>query len=51
MIVDAIAEGMSEGEFLQRVTAEKPDVFVAETATPSIANDLAWARRVKQQMG
>lgn len=48
VIVDAIAEGLSDEEFLERARGFKPDLVLIEAATASIFNDLKWARKLKE---
>lgn len=47
VIVDAIAEWLSDEEFLERVRGFSPDLVLIEAATASIENDLEWAQRIK----
>jgi radical SAM superfamily enzyme YgiQ (UPF0313 family) len=47
VIIDAIAEGSSDEEFLERVRGFSPDLVLIEAATASIENDLEWAQRLK----
>jgi len=51
VMVDAIAEGLTDEEFLARVLWFKPDIVLIEAATASIFNDLEWARRIKYLVG
>lgn len=46
-IVDAVAEGLSPEEFLDRVIGFSPHLILMECSTPSIQFDLACARRLK----
>jgi radical SAM superfamily enzyme YgiQ (UPF0313 family) len=48
MLVDAIAEGLTEDEYLAKVVAFDPDLVLHETSTASIAADLRIAREVKE---
>jgi len=47
VIVDAIAEGLSDEEFLERIKGFNPELVLIETATVSIENDLEWAAKLK----
>ncbi len=46
--IDAIAEGLEERAYLDRVAAFAPDVILAETATASWTEDARLARAVKE---
>jgi anaerobic magnesium-protoporphyrin IX monomethyl ester cyclase len=50
-VVDGIAEGLSEQEFLQRVAAEEPGLVVLEVSTPSACVDEAMALAIKGRLG
>jgi anaerobic magnesium-protoporphyrin IX monomethyl ester cyclase len=45
---DAIAEGLSDSEYLAKLRAFQPDLVVAETSTPSIDVDLFYVRKTKE---
>ena len=47
VIVDAIAEGLSNEELLERARGFSPDLVLIEAATASIENDLGWAEKLK----
>ncbi|MFA5992260.1 MAG: radical SAM protein [Candidatus Pacearchaeota archaeon] len=49
LLIDAIAEGLSDEEFMKRVVEFKPDLFVIETSTGSIYQDLEYCREMKEQ--
>jgi len=49
LLVDAIAEGITEEEFLARAADFRPDAIILETSTPTIAVDLASAKSLKQR--
>lgn len=51
VLVDAIADGLSDDEFLEKVKSSSPDVVVLETSTPSIDYDLRTAKSIKEQTG
>ena len=48
MLVDAISEGLTDEEYLAKVTAFNPDLVLHETSTASIATDLRIAKRTKE---
>lgn len=48
MLVDAIAEGLTEEEYLAKVAAFEPDLVLHETSTASITTDLRIARMIKE---
>ena len=48
LLVDGIAEGISEEEFLDRLKNFSPDLVVLEVSTISIDVDLACARKVRK---
>ncbi len=50
VLIDAIAEGLSEREFLGRVAAVRPDVVLYEVSTASIAADLNIAAATKEAL-
>ncbi len=45
--IDAIAEGVLDEEFFQRVKGVSPDIIFIETATASIYNDINYVRKLK----
>jgi anaerobic magnesium-protoporphyrin IX monomethyl ester cyclase len=45
-LIDAIALGIDENEYLARVVEFKPDLIIQETSTPSINTDLEIAKKV-----
>ncbi len=47
VIIDAIAEGLSDEEFLERARGFSPDLILIEAATASVENDLGWAEKLK----
>lgn len=49
-LIDAIAEGLTEDEFIKKAEAYKPDLIVIETSTPSLKNDLAIANRLETNL-
>lgn len=51
VIVDAVAEGLPNEEFLERIHGFNPDVVLIEAATASIQVDVQSAQRIKQMMG
>lgn len=46
-LVDGIAEGISNTQFLQKIQDYSPDLVVLETSTPSIMADIKMAERIK----
>ncbi|MFN3531092.1 MAG: glycosyltransferase [Candidatus Brocadia sp.] len=50
VLVDAVAEGLTDEEFLERVWGFGPDVILIETATASIHVDLQYAQRIKHML-
>jgi len=47
-VIDAIADGLDEVEFLARVMEISPQVVVQEVSTPTIVVDLYYAERIKK---
>lgn len=47
LLVDAIAEGLNEPDFLRKIQDYQPDIILFETSTPSIDNDLRISQQVK----
>ncbi len=47
VMVDAIAEGLLDEEFFERVYGFKPELILIETATASIYNDIDYVRKIK----
>lgn len=50
ILVDAVAEGLSDILFMERVRGYSPDVAVLETSTPSFDKDILTAQRIKQNL-
>jgi GT2 family glycosyltransferase/radical SAM superfamily enzyme YgiQ (UPF0313 family)/16S rRNA G966 N2-methylase RsmD len=48
VIVDAIAEGLSDEQFMERIAGFTPDLVLIETATPSVHVDIQVGKRIKQ---
>lgn len=48
-LVDAIAEGMEAGPFVQAIADLGPDLVLLETSTPSIYSDLALSQEIRRQ--
>lgn len=48
VLVDAVAEGLTDEEFLERVRGFCPDVILIESATASIKVDLQYTQRIKE---
>ncbi|MFC1734802.1 B12-binding domain-containing radical SAM protein [Candidatus Hydrogenedentota bacterium] len=51
LLVDAIAEGISEKEFVRRVDEFGPSLVLLETSTPTINRDLEVVRRIRETRG
>ena len=51
LFVDGAAEELPREEVLRRIGVFRPDLAVLHTTTPSILNDLAYARDVKERTG
>jgi len=49
-LVDAIAEGMEAGPFLQEIADLVPDLVLLEASTPSIYSDLALSQEIKRRV-
>jgi len=49
-LVDAIAEGIEAGPFVQAIVDLGPDLVLLETSTPSIYSDLALGQEIKRQV-
>jgi len=50
-IKDGIAEELSKEQVMNWIRSEKPDFVLIETSTPSISNDLEFAKKVKDSVG
>ncbi len=50
-LMDGIAEGISEQEFINRIVSFEPDLIVLEVSTISLAVDLALAEKLRQIFG
>jgi len=48
-VLDSIAMNQTEEEFLKKVKQIKPDLIFFETSTPTIKQDLALAREIKEK--
>ncbi len=51
VLVDAISEGLTDKEFIDRIKKEKASLVVLETSTPSISVDLKIAKKIKDETG
>ncbi len=49
-LVDAIASGVEDNEFLQLICDFQPKITVIETSTPSFNADIAIAEKIKQRV-
>lgn len=47
LLVDSIALGQTDDEFLEEIKKYKPDLFLIETSTPSINTDINWINKIK----
>lgn len=50
-LVDGIAEGYDEEEFIGKIEKFKPDLVLLETSTPTIYVDLEIAKKIKERFG
>ncbi|MCF6154447.1 MAG: glycosyltransferase [Candidatus Brocadia sp.] len=50
VLVDAVAEGLTDEEFLERVRGFSPDIILIETATASIKVDLQYTQRIIHEL-
>lgn len=50
VIIDAVAEGIGEDSFVERIKDYAPQIVVFETTTPSFRNDIRIAEKVKQNL-
>jgi radical SAM superfamily enzyme YgiQ (UPF0313 family) len=50
LLVDAVAEDMDSSSLLDRLADFGPDLVFCESSTPSLANDLAFLRAVRQRL-
>jgi len=48
LLIDAIAEGMNDRKFLDKIKDYKPNIVLLEISTPSLEIDLEWARKIKE---
>lgn len=51
LLVDGIAEKISEDEFLARINNFNPDLILLEVSTPSFDTDIRFARRLREDIG
>ncbi len=51
LLIDAIAEKLSESEFFSRIEKSRPDVVLYEVSTASIRTDLAIASKTRELLG
>jgi len=47
LVIDAVAEGMTEEEFIRRVSRFSPQLAVVECSTPSFATDLRISKAIR----
>jgi radical SAM superfamily enzyme YgiQ (UPF0313 family)/MoaA/NifB/PqqE/SkfB family radical SAM enzyme len=50
ILIDSLAQELSEVDFLKVVSREKPDLLVAETSTPSLWNDLGILKKIPEDL-
>jgi len=50
LLIDSIALGQTDEEFLKQVKKYNPDIFLIETSTPSINTDINWINKVKDML-
>lgn len=50
LLVDAIAEGLNDDQFIKSVKSYSPNLVLLETSTPSIFIDLAMAKRLREEL-
>lgn len=51
LLVDGVAEGMSDGEFLGRIESYRPDLVLLEVSTISIDTDMRFVREARRIVG
>ncbi len=51
LLVDGIAEQISEEFFLEKLTQFKPDFILLEVSTPSFDHDIKFTRRLRKAVG
>lgn len=51
LVLDGVAERISEDAFAERVVGYRPDLIVLEVSTPSIRTDLEIVSRIHQELG
>ncbi|MFH0832255.1 MAG: radical SAM protein [Candidatus Aenigmatarchaeota archaeon] len=51
LVVDALAENLSEDEYFKRIAGFSPDFIVAEIHTPSYNNDRTYMKKLKELTG
>ncbi len=50
LLVDGIAEAISDEQFIEKINSFCPDVIVLEVSTPSLNADLLIAQKIKQNL-
>jgi radical SAM superfamily enzyme YgiQ (UPF0313 family) len=50
-IIDAVAVGLDEVSFLNKIESLLPDLIVLETSTPSFGEDILIAKKIKETVG
>ncbi len=51
LLIDGIAEKLTEDEFLTKLTDFNPDLILLEVSTPSFETDIRFSRRLRKQIG
>ena len=49
-LIDSLAEGYSDEEFINKAKEYGPEMIVIETSTPSINTDLEWVEKLKKEI-
>lgn len=49
LMIDGVAERLTEEEYIRRASAFQPDVAILETSTASLPTDLQQAQRIKEK--
>ncbi len=50
-LIDAVAEDLSNEEFLERVKKISPELLIVETSTSTFDKDMVLMRRIKEEVG
>jgi radical SAM superfamily enzyme YgiQ (UPF0313 family) len=49
LLIDAIADGLTDEQFMKKIVNFKPDLVLLEVSTPSLEIDLKWAKKIKEK--